>query len=52
MVPGAIVRLEGMPLTANGKVDRKGLPKPEYEEREERRGPRTPEEEILFGNLW
>ena len=47
MVPSAYVELEAMPLTANGKVDRKALPLPEVEGTREWRAPRTPEEEIL-----
>src|SRR6202020_1300880 len=51
-VPGAFVLLEKMPLTPNGKLDRKALPEPESgAEDENYTGPRTPVEEIL-ANLW
>ena len=52
MVPGVIVRLERMPLTANGKVDRRNLPG--VEGGEGRRGyeaPRGEVEELLAG-IW
>ena len=49
MVPTIIMELEAMPLTANGKLDRKALPAPDLERMVEWRAPRTPEEEILCG---
>ncbi|MGE0127969.1 MAG: amino acid adenylation domain-containing protein [Blastocatellales bacterium] len=49
MVPGAIVKLERMPLTANGKLDRAALPEPESEARGERVAPRTQIEELVAG---
>ncbi len=49
MVPSAIVILESIPLTPNGKVDRRALPAPEpsSELLDKYVAPRTPIEEIL-----
>jgi amino acid adenylation domain-containing protein len=52
MIPSAFVLLEGLPLTSNGKVDRKALPAPEETVREaEYVAPRTTTEEVLAG-IW
>jgi thioesterase domain-containing protein/acyl carrier protein len=53
MVPQAIVMLETMPLTANGKIDRAALPAPEdvRSARTEYVAPRTPTEVALAG-IW
>ncbi|HEU4834049.1 MAG TPA: amino acid adenylation domain-containing protein, partial [Pyrinomonadaceae bacterium] len=50
MVPAVIVELAELPLTANGKLDRKALPEPELSGREQEFvAPRTPVEELLAG---
>ena len=53
MVPGAFVRLEAMPLTPNGKVDRKALPAPDAEAlvTQAYEAPQGPVEEVLAG-IW
>ncbi|XYI03830.1 non-ribosomal peptide synthase/polyketide synthase [Sorangium sp. So ce1128] len=54
MVPAAIVTLEAMPLSPNGKVDRKALPAPDRARIEQDRAfvaPRTAAEELL-AEIW
>ncbi|MCP4273620.1 MAG: amino acid adenylation domain-containing protein, partial [Gammaproteobacteria bacterium] len=51
MVPGNFTVLEQMPLTPNGKIDRKALPTPGLSIHTEKQFPRT-ETEHLLCNLW
>ncbi|WP_333893039.1 amino acid adenylation domain-containing protein [Mycolicibacterium gadium] len=49
MVPSAVMVLETLPLTVNGKLDKRALPAPEYQGADDYRAPVTAIEEILAG---
>ena len=54
MVPAAIMVVESLPLTVNGKLDRRALPAPEFISAVAYRAPRDQREQVLaalFGEV-
>ncbi|MGW7086042.1 amino acid adenylation domain-containing protein [Streptomyces sp. NPDC054871] len=49
MIPASWMVLDAMPLTPNGKLDRKALPQTDHADETQRRGPRDERDEVLCG---
>ena len=52
MIPQAIVKMEKMPLTPNGKIDRQGLPTPDYISATRMFVAPKTETEIIVAEIW
>ena len=51
MIPSAIVPLQALPLTVNGKLDKNALPDPEHQGRKSHVPPETAFEQVV-ANIW
>ncbi|RSM55269.1 non-ribosomal peptide synthetase [Amycolatopsis sp. WAC 01376] len=49
MIPAAMLVLDELPLTVNGKVDRQALPEPDFSSKAAGREPSTDDERVLCG---
>jgi amino acid adenylation domain-containing protein/non-ribosomal peptide synthase protein (TIGR01720 family) len=52
MVPSRVLWLERLPLSANGKLDRKALPDPEWESSADSRAEPEGETELAIARIW
>jgi aspartate racemase len=52
MVPSGFVMLDALPLSTNGKVDRKSLPKPEFQAAADRFLPPSTPMEMALAKIW